>query len=126
MRKVFPILIPALISILVIIILKTIVFIGYVPTDSMEPALHKGNIIFGYRIVNEIDKGDIIAFKHSGHVLVKRVAATPGETIFMNGHEYDVPDNCYIVLGDNSNRSYDSRYWKNPYVLQKDIVAKIF
>lgn len=126
MRKVFPILIPALISIFVIIIFKTIVFIGYVPTDSMEPALHKGSIIFGYRIVHEIDKGDIIVFKHSGQVLVKRVSATPGENMFIDGHEYDVPDNCYIVLGDNSNRSYDSRYWENPYVSQKDIIAKIF
>lgn len=36
-----------------------------------------------------------------------------------------VPEQSYLVLGDNKDNSMDSRYWEDPYILKKDVVAKL-
>ena len=38
---------------------------------------------------------------------------------------YVVPEDCYFMLGDNRNSSADSRKWKNTYVKEEDIMAKV-
>lgn len=37
--------------------------------------------------------------------------------------EYTIPEDCYFMLGDNRDRSYDSRFWRNPYVPSDNIVG---
>ena len=97
-------------------------------------------------------RGDIVYVQNeqtNDELYVKRIVGMPGETVsFQDGYVYidgqkldeayisddietncdktfDVPEGCYLVLGDNRENSLDSRYWDNPYVERADIKGKI-
>lgn len=125
MRKYLSILIPALCAVAVFLLLRTFFLLGYVPTESMEPTLEKGSYILGIRIYGELKVGDIVVFEHEERLLVKRIAAGPGDTIEQNGTSLVVPENCYYVLGDNPANSYDARFWSDPFIRRTDIVAML-
>ena len=82
-----------------------------------------GDKIFGIRILGELEVGDIVVFECEDTYMVKRIAAVPGNKLHDNSI---VPENCYYVLGDNTQDSYDSRYWNNPFIHKKRIIAIIF
>ena len=125
-RQAFSIIIPILIAAVILTIFNTILLLGIVPTESMTPTLAKNSFVLGLRSYNTLDKGDVVAFRHEGGVLlVKRIAATEGDIVIHNGVEKVVPNNCYYMLGDNADNSFDSRYWENPFVNDYDVVAKI-
>ena len=42
------------------------------------------------------------------------------------GIDVVVPDDCYLLLGDNRNDSEDSRFWNKTFVPRKDIEAKAY
>lgn len=125
MRKKGWVLIPICVAVLFIIIFKTVFLIGYVPSVSMEPTLKKGSIILGVRCYQELEIDDIIIFRHNGQLNVKRIAAIEGEGVVIDGKILLVPEDCYYVLGDNMENSYDSRFWEEPFVKRDDIIAKI-
>ena len=85
------------------------------------------------------------------HYYVKRVIGLPGETvdirdgyIYIDGadtpldedylkedwtvatgnYHFEVPEDSYLMLGDNRNDSWDARYWTNPYVREDKILGK--
>ncbi len=125
MKKLRAILIPVIYLITTMILFRMVFLIGYVPTASMEPTLHEGSLLLGCRLYGELKTGDIIIFEHDGKLLVKRIAACPGETIEHSSELLTVPVDCYYVLGDNAENSYDSRYWEDPFVDKAAIVAKL-
>ena len=134
----FPV--PILLTLLTLFVFRMVLFIGYVPSASMEPTLQAGSFIIGSRFIGDPGKGDIIVFYHDDKLLVKRIAACPGEIVDRSELSYMtsvpipawddpelvIPEGCYFVLGDNSQDSFDSRYWDDPFVRTCDIVACVF
>ncbi|MDD5935746.1 MAG: signal peptidase I [Clostridiales bacterium] len=83
--------------------------------------------------------------------LFKRIIGMPGETIsFEDGHvyingelleeeyvhgketwdkgitSYDIPENCYFMMGDNRTASIDARSWDQPFVDRSLLIGKVF
>ena len=100
------------------------------------------------------ERGDIMIFKFPDDETenyVKRVIGLPGETveikdaqIYIDGsavpleenylkeawttatgpYFFEVPEDSYLVLGDNRNNSWDARYWEHPFVTKDEILGK--
>ncbi len=124
-KKIRPFIIPVAITLTVVILFHSIFFLGYVPTESMEPTLKTGSLILGLRCFDDLQNGDIIIFRRDGSYLVKRIAACEGDSLVHQNTIVTVPENCFYVLGDNADSSHDSRYWENPFVSYEDVIAKL-
>ena len=132
--------VPIGISILIWILFHTIFLLGYVPSESMEPTLKKGSYLIAVRIYASLDTGDIIIFQRDGELLVKRIAAVGGDKVDLGRLSYAqgrtvpkqddevivVPEGCFFVLGDNTEKSFDSRYWEDMFVKKADVVARVW
>lgn len=105
---------------------------------------------------SEVKRGDIIIFRFPDdetQKYVKRVIGLPGETVTIEDGEiyiddsetpldepylkdewvqatgpftFEVPEDGYLVMGDNRNDSYDARYWDNTYVTSDQIIGKAY
>lgn len=121
-----------------------------IPTIEISDRLIVSKLSYAFGHTPE--RGDIVVFKPPAELgessdLVKRVIGLPGDTIqvtgglvYINGAPYEedylaeqptyefgpvtVPEDSYLVLGDNRNPSYDSHRWQNPYIPASDIKAK--
>lgn len=105
-------LLPMTISLLILILFRFVFLLGYVPTASMEPALKTGSLLLGVRVWGDIQKGDIIVFRHNKEYLVKRVEAVEGDLIESNGENLVVPEGGFYVLGDNATDRRDNSGYK--------------
>ena len=123
MKTRLPILIPLLCALLVLLLFHFVFYLGFVPSASMEPTIPKGSLILGVRLCGKLQTGDVVIFRHDGQTLVKRIAASPGETYILNGAPITVPAAHYLLLGDNAADSYDARYWEDPFVSSTAIIA---
>ena len=123
MKKRMIFLIPVIVFIGVLILFKTVFFIGFVPSASMEPTLKTNSVIFGTRIYGTLQEGDIIVFQHEDDVLVKRIIGVGGQEIEVEGINYTVPEGCYFVMGDNRHNSWDSRFWEETFIKKSSVIA---
>lgn len=136
------------------IVLTYIIMVSVIQSGSMEPTLDIGNTVFYNRLAfvnNEPQRGDVIVFysdEYSSY-FGKRIIGMPGDQIrFKDGYvmvngqfcdetayipsevetncskEFEVPEGCYFLLGDNRENSNDSRYWQQPYVSRDKIMGK--
>lgn len=119
--------------------------------SSMNPTLSEGEIILSIK-TNSLKSEDIIAFYHGNKILVKRVIATSGEwinitedgNVYVNNilleepyvekkylgdidieFPYQVPESTYFVLGDDREKSVDSRNSVIGTIKQDDIIGKV-
>ena len=148
------ILILALAVVAAMLINRYVIIKAEVPTGSMEHTIEVDDCILGFKpayLFNGPKRGDVVIFPYPDNpetTYVKRVIGLPGETVeIKNGYvyidgtpieepylkeemrgeygPYVVPEGSYFMLGDNRNSSQDSRKWKNTYLKEEDIMAKV-
>lgn len=125
MKRLKWLILPVIVFGLTFCLFRFVLIIGYVPSASMEPTLKEKSYILGVRIYDDLEVGDIIIFEHNGTTMVKRIAAVGGETIYVDGKTYIVPEGSLFMLGDNIENSFDSRYWDEPFVNENQVIAKV-
>lgn len=134
-------LIPILIGPSVWLLFHSLLYVGYVPAQStsMEPTIQAGSLIFGLRTFGNLDRGDIVIFTKDSSFLVKRVYALEGDTVYISSavevslqcasfvpaRVLQVPRGSIFVVGDNSEASFDSRKWEQPFVNLDSVCAKV-
>ena len=79
-------------------------------------------------------------FRHGGKILVKRIVAVGGDTVSINDQDGSfavnqelatttriliVPKDYFFVVGDNRQNSFDSRFWEEPFVGAKWVLARV-
>ena len=121
---------------------------------SMNPTLNEGDIIitnkFIYRF-KSIERNDVVVISQDEKYMIKRIVGLPGETVeyqnnnvLINGKAYKetftnsetedftiqdlgydvIPEDMYLVLGDNRENSLDSRTFG--LISKNQIIGKVW
>lgn len=144
-------------SLLVVAAIAVLISMLFLPVlrvtgTSMTPTMQNDEVILCDKI-SDIEKGDIVAFYYNNKILLKRVIATSGDTVyidengkvFINGEvleepyvnelalgecdielPYQVPDNRVFVMGDHRSVSIDSRSTAVGCIAEENIIGKVF
>lgn len=144
---------PVVVAIIIALLIRKFLFFqAKIPTASMYPTIKEGYRVMVTRVYNKekLNRGDIIVFysEEFKETYIKRLIGLPGDEIkienngdiYINGEkskepyvvypggarglQYKVPEGSYFFLGDNRSASKDARYWKQPYISEKDIEGK--
>lgn len=86
---------------------------------SMYPTFRSGDLLLCLKCTSA-QRGDIVAFRYNGMILVKRVTAVEGDITLIGV----VPKDSLFVTGDASAVSIDSRNGIG-FVRKSDIVGKV-
>ncbi len=135
-KDIIPYIIITIVVVLIRTFLATPVIVS---GDSMVPTLKDKQLLLLNKVnyhINDIERFDIVVIKLDNKELIKRVVGLPGEdilyrnnTLYVDGHELEndynfetddfslkticncprIPENQYLVLGDNREVSADSR-----------------
>ena len=120
----------AIITIIAALLLRRyMAFIVRVESISMEPTLRDGQLAIARRTHKKsaFKKGDVVVVdsEELDRTIIKRIAGLPREIIKIDNKTYRIPENHYLLLGDNSDYSSDSRKWRKPYIKSSSIIGKL-
>lgn len=139
-------------AIALVVALRLWFFTAIVSSDSMKPAFGPRSLVLARRLHRggAIERGDVLIFhsREMGMTMIKRVIGLPNDHIefrpdgstLVNDMVLDepyavspgayrgrfhVPVGHYFFLGDNRERSEDSRSWESPYIPFNDLNGKV-
>ncbi|GGJ11511.1 signal peptidase I [Alicyclobacillus cellulosilyticus] len=124
-----------------------------VPTSSMYPTIPNPCFILVDHVATELMppyRGEVVLFRWPDDpktIFVKRIIGLPGDTVWIGGGRvyingrplaepylsvptlgtfgpYKVPPDSYFMMGDNRNRSDDSRLWTHKFVPRSSIIGR--
>lgn len=138
------------------LIKRFVIYTVEVPTGSMIDTIRIGDKIMTSRlsyVFGDPKRGDVVVFTHDPEGIdkdyIKRIIGLPGETIeghdgkiYINGEPinepylyeemlgefgpYEIPEDCYFMMGDNRNNSGDCRYWEDKFINRDQFIGKAF
>lgn len=134
MKKISWLLVPIVLFAAVCVLFRAVLFVGVVPSASMEPTIPAGSVLLGCRVVGELRQGDVILFEHDGKSLVKRIAAVSEDRVFLNDETgsfsvnrpfpestrtLTVPEGCFFVVGDNRENPWTAGFGRSHLWIRK-------
>ena len=114
---------------------KTLYYVKRViglPGDKIE-IKQEGTVLVGD--ITEAPPGSLVGLSEDTELVTAAVYVN-GEKLsepyikepmlYTGDQEFEVPEDCYFMLGDNRNNSEDARYWNDPYIPEDRMLAKVY